>query len=326
MVRVANLIAMSFVFLNSIAAAQELTTTDSQIAEVTQQQRQAAEQTIRKYFPELDDDVLAGWVDAYADLPAQELKQLLLQKSLLPSAGTASTFLSDYTAELPSLSTASQQKYFVAAKTILRNNILHAETLGYRRRKLVTMVTELSAAGDAAAIAITTPDFDFTPAKRSVSPNPLHVALADKVGFGRMFRLEPGGILTRCGRFERLTDGRLGLKIGEQSLALYGDIKIPADVPKIDIDTAGLVTSVTSPAKGKQRTRVEYGQIQVAAIHQMSVLHSHNGVFFQVRPEDMERFVTMTSQVSLISRSLETSNVDVDQEINRLKRIERLER
>lgn len=318
MFRTTNLVALCCLAVSSIAAAQDTVV-------VSQKQREAVEQAVRRHFPDLDDDVLAGWVDAYADLSPQELEQLLLQKSLVPTADGAASFLSEYTVELPSAGTASQQSYFKAARTILRHNILHAETPGYRRRTVNTMVTEPSAGGDSASIALTTPSFDFTPANRTVSQSPLHVALADKYSYGTMFRLEPGCILTRFGRFERLEDGRLGLKVGTQSLALYGDITIPADGANVYIDTTGLVTSVVGGDNGEKSTRLEYGRIPVAAVYDMSVLQSNNGVFFKVPVEEIGRSVTMASKISLTIRALENSNVDVEKERSRLKRIELLD-
>lgn len=327
MIRVHTLIVTCLLAMNSIAAAQGPVEAVPQATAATREQREAAEEVIREYFPDLDKDVLAGWVDVYADLSSQELAQLMQQKSMLPLTEGASTFLSGYTAELQLPGgVKSQQDFFSVAKTILRNNILHAETPGYRRRMVKTMVAVPSAGADPTVIELAKPVFDFTPAGRFVTQNPLHVSLADKRGFGTMFRLEPGCVLTRCGRFERLEDGRLGLKVGQQSLVLYGDIKIPAHVSNAYIDTSGLVSSVTSPSSGEKTSRVKYGQIQVAAIYNVSLLQSTNGVFFKVPVEEIDRAVKMISKVSLVSRSLEQSNVDVAKEMDRLERIKFLDR
>jgi flagellar basal body rod protein FlgG len=325
MIRFFLLLVVSICALGSPVVAQEVVEATAS-AKVDQAQRTAVEKLILRHFPDLDKDVLAGWADSYAELPLADLQQLLAQKAMLPRFDAVGTFLDGHAAELDAPDVASQKLYLSAIRTILRHNILHAETPGHRRQLVTTMVPELSAGIDGSNIQLAPAAFDFTAAAATPSGHRLHVALSDRSADRTMFRLEPGCILTRCGRFQRLADGRIGIKLGTQSLALYGDITIPEGITDAYIDTTGLVSHVTTPANKEKRVRVEFGQIQVAVIDDVTLLQSHNGVFFELPLDKIDEQVHMTTKMSLASRALEQSNVKVEQEIDRMKRVDFLSR
>lgn len=287
--------------------------------------RKVVKDFIRARFPDLDNDVLAGWVDSYIDVPLKELGGVLEQRSNLPQLNFSGL---DALAEFPT--DAEEQAHGQARlldemRSIVRTNILHIPTPGYRRRILRTQLKGLDSAVDASAVQLTPGLFDFSAGLPFSSDRPLHVAITNNRQHHVMFRLEPGCVLTRCGAFERLEDGRIGLTVGKQSLALYGAIRVPEDAVNLKISDSGLVTHRGDSA-GSEATSsdVKLGQIKVAVVDDMSLLQSNNGVFFSLDSEMIDRHVRMSSKVSLRIGSLERANVVLEKEIGKLKQVDLL--
>ena len=152
----------------------------------------------------------------------------------------------------------------------------------------------------------------------------MHVAVALKHDRHAMFRLEPGCVLTRCGAFQRLADGRLGLHIGGDAFSVSGDIIIPKNATGLRISKTGEVTHQVASGKGGESSRKSLGHIQMAVVDDLSRLQSSNGVFFTLRDESQTDRLKMTMSVELKSESLELSNVDPDKEMDALHRFEML--
>lgn len=285
------------------------------------ERRMAVEDMIRSRFPKLDSDELAGWVDSYVDIPLGELRELLDQKAMLSPTSPSRSAVFAEVAELLDSHANSQSDFYTQAKKIVKSNLLHVTTPGYRRQRILTQLRGIDAKVDVSSIQLMAPSFDYSPAALVQSESPLHVAMVLNRDRHAMFRLEPGCVLTRCGAFERLDDGRLGLKIGERSLALFGDIKIPEDALDVRIDRTGRITHRTD---GNKNARELLGQIQAAIIDDLSLLRSSNGVFFSLAPELIDRHVRMSPKIEFDSPALELSNVDPVEEAETLARIIKL--
>ena len=139
-----------------------------------------------------------------------------------------------------------------------------------------------------------------------------------------MFRLEPGCVLTRCGTFKRLDDGRLGMQVGDKSLALFGDIKIPENALGLYVRETCELTYRVGAESDSNPLRKPVGKIQVAVVDDLSQLRSSNGVFFTLPSDLQEACVTMTTNIGLKSGKIELSNVDPDEALKVLARLEKL--
>ena len=286
--------------------------------------RTAVEAAIVNRFPGLSNDVVAGWVDGYADLSLDELGLLLEQKQRLPEFVPGGRCFSNLPTASEPPPVIAQNGIFETARMTVRNNLLHLDTPGHRRQQLLTTLDGLDARVEPSSIRLSAPSFDFSSGRTITSGSPLHLAIIDNPQ--AMFRLEPGCVLTRRGNFERLEDGRLGLRYGSETLALYGDIQIPSAARQLRIETNGLVTCRSDAADNEARRRTEIGRIQVAVIEDMSLLQSHNGVFFTLPAEEMEHQVIMTAAVPLKLNAVELSNTKSDAELKALERLEKLQR
>lgn len=317
-------------------AAFAQTTIDGQLAEQpetssadtgntsSKEQRTATRNLIQKRFPDLDKDELAGWVDAYVDMPLNELDVLLEQKRLLPRISPAGSGLFAEIDDLLAPSTSNQTSFFAKAQSIARNNLIHLTTPGHRREKIQTQLDNIHADGDAASTRIVSSVFDFTPGSTVPSDNPMHVAVALKDDRRAMFRLEPGCVLTRCGAFQRLADGKLGLRIGDDAFSASGNIIIPENALELRISKTGEVTHQVASGKDGEAFRKQIGRIQMAVVDDLSRLRSSNGVFFTLPEELRKEHLKMTTKVALRPKSLELSNVDLVKETTALHRFEML--
>ena len=293
----------------------------------TADQRQRVSVIIRRHFPNIDADTLAGWIDTYLEVPTTELNELLLQKknmqTLLPG------FPDDSESVFPNAVPSSRstpasvfQQHLNTCRRMVRNNLLHLETPGYRRRILRTQLAELSPKDESSNIQLAAPTYSFIKGRDLATGELYHLSIVAPAN--AFFRLEPGSFLTRCGTFERLDNGLLGQRCGSQQLTLFGDIQVPADQGLVKISMDGDVRIETQRTAERSFDAQRIQKIQLATVPSLGRMTSGNSVYFQL-PEDETDHIQMTSAIRILPEHLELSNVIPDQEEQTLKRLHVLE-
>lgn len=269
---------------------------------------------IRQVFPDLPEAMLDGWVESYRDLPPEELKQLLQQRralqDLLPSGALMSPAFS------PELPSEPEHTVLRSLRSTAARNLRNALTDGYRRRLLRTQPVDVNSAAVQLQV-VESGVWDLRPAPRYPTDRLFDLALPQEHRL--MFRLEPGPVFTRYGRFERLPDGSLGLKTSSgRTLRLAGGVRIPRDTVELTVHSGELsIERESGQASPKQ-------PFSVAEIIQPRLLQSENGVYFTL-PDESSAAVRMVP-ATVISRWLEKSNVDVEQESKLLQQLEQISR
>jgi flagellar basal body rod protein FlgG len=266
-------------------------------------------------FPDLPPKVLAGWVDAYQDMPVAELERLLDHKRLLPDMMPASSFFSEQTeSTVPDIGSVDNRNAIDCAIRHLQHNLRHATTPGFRRTVVSTTTPAVSAGSGANAVHLRT-DFDLTPGPLQKSGSPLHLAIVDQPQL--WFRLQPDHLLTRCGQFVRLDDGRLGISDEKTLFPLYGDVKIPSVYRELSVNSDGAVTYLNE--QGEQKSA---GRLQLAEITDPTSLTSANGVYFARKANGLP--LVMTGNIIVQAGMLESANVVPNDEHNLLRHFEEL--
>lgn len=299
--------------------------TDQPANHVDEQSEAKQRQTrklILQFFPDLDTDVIEGWVDSYSSMTETELTQLLQQRRLLGMGGTG---FPDLQLNLPKLETekATTNKLLSKSKsdaspidqaaTIVRNNLSGLQVIGHRERTY-----HFTHAGhwnqQTISLAIHS-SWNFVNGKLHPTSHPLDIAIISDQPI--MFRLEPGCVLTRAGRFERLPDGRLGQKVGNEYLTLFPEVKVPESSTDYQITLNGAIKSINSPPD-----QPPLAQIHLVRIKDTSRLESSNGIYFKV-PEPDEVIATVPEkQVAISKGMLELSNVKVSQQQQHLQTLD----
>jgi flagellar basal body rod protein FlgG len=290
--------------------------------------RSSVRAAILRHFPDLNANVLAGWVDAYVDVPAAELEVLLEQRQQLPQIAPLHRLMTPFDAQpssLPEISASKTQSVSSAEemRSLLKQNLLHLQTPGHRRRVVRTELDELTAEATAHSMRLSAPEFDFADGAVVPSANALHVAIVQPQA--AMFLLHSATnpemrLLTRNGRFQRLNEGRIGLKSGSTSLVLSEEVRIPEAAERVRIAANGQVTWQNAAGEA-----VSGGRISLAVVHDPGCLQSQNGVYFRLPADAAAGLVTMTSDVMLRPQSVELSNTVPETEIRMLEYLQTLE-
>lgn len=309
-----------------VTQAQQLADTAPDATEAAQ--RRSVREAILKRFPDLNDNVLEGWVDAYAQIPLAELDLLLEQRQQLPQISPLNRLMAPperASFELPEISAAKTQTSTSVneLRGILRQNILHLHTPGHRRRIVKTELSELTAEASASQLRLSAPEFDFADGAVVTSASPVHVAIVEPQA--AMFRLHSATnpeiqLLTRNGRFQRLQDGRLGLVSQKTSLVLSDQIIIPDDASRVQITASGHVTWQSAAGEA-----VQGGRISLAVIQDLSRLQSRNGVYFRLPAGSPAELLTMTTEVKFRTYAVELSNTVPETEVQMLQYLQVLE-
>ena len=269
--------------------------------------REQVRTLIEERFPGLSEDAVAGWTDAYEDVPLDELQLLLEQRKGLPSILPGRSFLSNVPFEIGELrrTPVTALGPFEVAATIVRQNLVQADTPGYRRRRIVTQLESFSSVADSSDGLQPSEVFDFQPGKVHHSQLPFHMAIADHPEL--MFQLEPGNLLTRCGTFVRLPDGRLGIRNKDGAAALLAQIIIPENTGALLVSTSGAVHFYD--ADGELQPA---GKLKLAVVTGLADFQSANGVFFTTSTDPS--VIPTADLIPVVTNALESSNVDIEHE------------
>ncbi|MEO2015432.1 MAG: hypothetical protein ABGZ53_13775 [Fuerstiella sp.] len=279
--------------------------------------REQVRTLIEERFPGLSHEAVAGWTDAYEDVPLNELHLLLEQRKGLPSILPRKSFLSNVPSEIGELrpTPVGTGGRSVSAATVIQQNLLHAATPGFRRRRIITQLDSFANTADSANGLRQSDVFDLQPGKVHRSQQPFHMAIADHPEL--MFQLEPGNLLTRNGTFVRLPDGRLGIQNKDGAAALLSQITIPADAGAIRVSTSGAVHF--EDAGGQLQAA---GKLKLAIVTGLADFQSANGVFFTTSTEPS--MIPNSDLTPVVTNALEASNVDIEHEWKLADHYERL--
>lgn len=257
---------------------------------------------IRTYFPTLDDATVDGWAESYASLPIDDLRALLEQKQQLPDILPASS-LPKFELELPEKTSVQQ---FARNIEVCLRNLCNADTIGFRAERQFAI---LSASLQSSTATVRDP----RQGQQIATGNAFDLAIDEQ---DRMFVLHPGPVFTRCGRFQRLTDGSIGIIRDEQELFLDGTKGIPKDATEISVASDGTIHI------GDESEESALEKVRLAVVPTLQGLHTTDGVFFTLN-SDVEP--PMTDNASIRSGYLELSNVKRSEEWSRLKHYRNLQ-
>lgn len=271
---------------------------------------EATRRLIRQSFPDADATTVDAWTETFRGMPAAEIVDILAQKKLvsgsLDSIFTPGLRSPDSFTPLQ-LGDSLRERERAAS----RRNLRHAWTVGYRRR----LVLPHAPADGAAAAAASGLDFiDFSSGRHVRSHQPLHVAFADNPL--QMFLLQDGR-LTRRGDFSILPNGMLGITTADGPCQLRG-------VPLIDDQQRRLRVTETgelqAAAAGDNWSPI--GRIPVAEVLRPELLSTDDGVHFQAGAPEAWRELS-SGEIRLLPGTLELSNVDPAEELQRLDALDR---
>lgn len=281
-------------------------------------------------FPNLPQPTLDGWCESWGELSRPELLSLLEQRKLMPSllpdleAPALPPIDSEPAAPQPPAqeerATPSDNSLLAAslrsAVSRVQQNLLHSRTDGYRGHAIRFQLSEISATTPSQAIALHETQRSFQPGAVRESVEPLHLAIKGSPDL--MFRLELGDLLTRCGNFQRLSDGRIGIPHPSGDVALFGSPKLPDNVSKVVVEENGRLSVTTADGKSQS-----VGVIELARVSDFSRLSTKNGVYFEVTG-NVDDCLTMVPAENVVAAALESSNVDADQANSILSQLERI--
>lgn len=274
---------------------------------------QQIRQAIMQEFPDLDEATLDGWAAGYAGTPLEILQPLLQQKKLMPSIVPASTF-SDHGYGSGESQKQSATGPNAESCSLCRKNLENAFTIGYRRQTQLARLTDVTSAAPDKLELLTS--FDFTPGAVQQSSSSLHAAIEGNPNL--FFQLSPGNVLTRCGTFERLEDGSIGVMHGEDKLVLSGTSKIPFEATNIIVKSDGTISYSDVESESQSG-----GRIVLVEVRDLSSLSSSNGVYFTANAAS-ESQTASTEQTCIVSPALESSNVNSDMEWKHFEHFKRL--
>jgi len=274
---------------------------------------EATRRLIRQSFPDAAATTVDAWAETFRGMPAAEIVDILAQKKLLSGSldsiftpGLQSPGLhSPLNLTSPRLGDSLHEREQAAS----RQNLKHAWTVGYRRRMVLP---HAAAAGAAATSAL---DFiDFSSGRHVRSPQPLHVAFADHPL--HMFLLQDGR-LTRRGDFSILPAGMLGITTADGPSQLRGALRIDDRQRRLRVTETG---ELQAAADGDSWSPI--GRIPVAEILRPELLTTDDGVHFQSGAPEAWREV-LPGEIRLLPGTLELSNVDPAEELQRLDALDR---
>ena len=279
---------------NDAEAAPPALPESAALAQLTEKRREQVRQLVRQLRPQQSDPAIEVWVEEFGHLNDDEIAFLLNQSTLFVGAGTARTESSAAPDELPVVAPGLRDDRGRDPRgATARMNLRNSMTIGYRDRLELTVLS----AGE-------TPDPQrvslrrFTSGEAFETNDPLHVALQTP---GLVFFQLADGRLTRNGMFARMDDGHLGLKAGDNSVALR-DSPVVSDHHRCEILSDGhvMVAGNSNPV----------GRIRVVSVEHGDWLTTEDGVYFRTKEDakPAEQFV-------LQPRAVELSNVNV--ELNR---------
>lgn len=252
--------------------------------------KQRTRQLIKQYFPELDRNSVDGWVDSYSAMSEQELVRLLQQRKLL---GGSDNGLSKFKLDLPmfdlernSTTKPKPGAPFTEAQVVISRNLRGLNVIGHRGQKFCFEYSG-AADGNLSSLAIQTV-WNLSPGKSQFTGRPLDLSI--RAPQRTMFRLEPGCVLTRSGRFSRFDDGRVGQVIDGKQLTLFPEVR------------------VSKSSDAAELGRLDFGGV---LIKNESLLKSSNGVFFMVADENRTEAFAEVKKLTVTSGTLELSNVDL---------------
>lgn len=280
----------------------------------SQAKQQRTRTLILKFFPDLDKDSVEGWVDSYSSMNEAELTQLLQQRQMLGVGGAGFSGMQldlpkfqieEASPALPADKNTVQDTPIHRAIKIVRANLSGLQVSGYR---CCTFYFEHAGQlNDKLGPMALHTSWNLATGEKHLSGRNLDLVIRgnDQI----MFRLEPGCVLTRSGRFVRLPDGRLGQKVGGKNLVLSPEIRIPEAASSFRIDDDGAVVSQVDSSE-----QVRFGQITGVRVKDTSQLKSTNGVYFTVSQEDQPTAFQPAKQLAIETGMLELSNVDVSRQ------------
>jgi flagellar basal-body rod protein FlgG len=137
--------------------------------------------------------------------------------------------------------------------------------------------------------------------------DPLHVAL-DGPGFVAVEAADGQTVYTRDGAFRLDADGNLTNSSG---LRVAGDIQIPEDTEQVVIEADGTVLGVMA---GDTRPTT-LGQLEIVSFANPSGLKAIGGNLYQASPESGDAVPDYDVQTKVVQGNLESSNVDVAEEL-----------
>lgn len=195
----------------------------------------------------------------------------------------------------------------LAARTIIINNLLNAETTGYRRREVLFAEAGPGPGG----VAFLGVRVDHSPGKLVPTASRLDVGI-DGPGF---YVVADGEqlLFTRCGRFERDDDGRLTLRTTRGGLPLHPEVLVPDPLAAHDAE----------------RERPEGPPKAVAASIQLAMFADPGGLepagdgLYRATPASgAPQIAAPVSGTVLRPMCLERSNVEVRRERRLLRQVE----
>lgn len=196
------------------------------------------------------------WREVLQGLPAKEAEEILqiwkLTGRPLPSAGDAAWPIRPP----PHESETSPPPREELAAEVVRENLQHVDTPGYRRRELLPSHRETTAS-DSAEAPFTR--LDLTPGATRRTGNPLHVAIEGE-GF---FVLRRGETVawTRNGEFDLNEQRQLVQRRADGDWSLESPIQIPEAAVRILIAADGQVAAITA---AQPELPIACGQIELA--------------------------------------------------------------
>lgn len=290
------------------AICQTKIATDQQNDSDDQQQR--TRKQILKFFPDLDEDTVDGWVDSYSSLTEAELTQLLQQRQMLGADGSnlsglkfdLPTFQLDQPVPpLTSTTLPTAPSPVQRAMGIVKANLLGLRVAGHRERSF--HFTHADGVNEQLGTLKLHESWKLMAGIKHRTRRSLDIAILNNEAM--MFRLEPGCVLTRSGHFVRLPDGRLGQKVAGRQLAISPEIIVPESAMSYRIHRDG---SLVSTAKSPNEQL--FGQISAVHIIDAQHLKSTNGVYFTVAEELRATAFQSAQKLSIASGVIELSNAD----------------
>lgn len=280
------------------------------VAATSGEDRTAIQKLIRRVFPDADAATVDAWAETFQGMSATEISDILEQKKLL-SGSLDSIFTPELQPPKSPVGRGLANSNRDEERTATRQNLRHAWTVGYRRRLVLPGPGEDGSAGSVAAGL----DFiDFSSGRRVKSPQPLHVAFADHAL--QMFLLQDGS-LTRRGDFSIQPDGKLGLNTAGGVRELRNSLVVTDRTRVLRVLENGEVQQA-----GEQDGWMTIGHLPVAEVLRPELLTTSDGVHFEAIAPHAWRELS-AGEIRLVPGTLELSNVDPAEELQRLDALDR---
>jgi flagellar basal-body rod protein FlgG len=213
------------------------------------------------------------------------------------------------------------------ARAILVNNLLNADSPGFRRTEPLFVDLRPADAKGVVESQQSEPGIlwagqrlDLSEGKSQRTGGPFDLAIQ---GDGFFIVREAGRqYYTRCGRFRISADRRLVLPIGGSELLLDPEIVIPGDAVDVFVDSGGNVSAKTPSTNQPARL----GRISLARFLDPTRLFPSGRCLLDAGPSAgvMRRAAPGDDAGNIMQGHLESSNVDRDQERARLHQLDEL--